>query len=81
VGSKWFSVNGCVRLAADDDCLHLLIDLPLAYPSSGASVPWEAFEIVRRDGSLAALRLFEGGKLWVPWRFAEAEALLREGLE
>lgn len=82
LGSKWLSVNGCVRLAADDDHLHLLIEMPLAPTSAGASVPWEAFEVVRRDGSLTALQLFDdGGRLWIPWKFGEAEAELRASIE
>ena len=80
LGHKAMAISGCVHLATDDDHLHLLIEIPLARASSGASIPWEAFEEVRRDGSLGALRLFDGGKLWIPWKFAEAEAGLRAGM-
>lgn len=80
VGNRAMRLNNCVVLAADDDCLHLQISIPTVGNAPGASIPWEQVESITKTGRAAAIRLFDGGKLWVPWRYAEAESALREGI-
>lgn len=81
VGSQMMRLNNCVAMAADDSYLHARISMPLAISSPGASIPWEQIEVITKSGHLAEMRLFDGGKLWVPWKFAQAESALRDSME
>lgn len=79
-GSRSVRLNNCVMIAADDEYLHLKVAIPMTPSSRGASVPWEQVEEIQRSQNMAKLRLFDGSRLWIPWRFAESEMALRAGM-
>ncbi|MCB9837829.1 MAG: hypothetical protein H6813_00680 [Phycisphaeraceae bacterium] len=80
LGTKSMRINNGVVLAADDECLHIKLAIPTVANGAGASIPWEQVEHVLREKRTAELRLFDGAKLWVPWRYAEKEWALREAI-
>ena len=81
IGSQLTRLNNCVAMAADESHLHARISMPLAISSPGASIPWEQIDTITKAGRFAEIRLFEGGKIWVPWKFAQAESALRDSIE
>jgi len=81
IGSQLMRLNNCVAMAADESFLHARISMPLSIRAPGASIPWEQIESIKKTGHTARLVLFDGGKLWVPWRYAQAESALRDSIE
>jgi hypothetical protein len=81
VGTRAMRLNNCVVLAADDACLHLKVSVPTVKNAPGTSIPWEQIESISKALRSAKITLFDGGTLWIPWEYAQAESALRDSIE